>query len=92
MALYVSSQESLRNENYNKYSGRPRGDIMQHWRLSECANAAISFGGGYLADPNIGVQGSRGAAAIPLLATLITWGRTGIVDRIDRAMPFFGQE
>ena len=39
-----------------------------------------------MADPNIGVQGSRGAAAIPLLATLIAWGRTGIVDRIDRAM------
>ena len=50
------------------------------------ANSAISFGGGYLAVPNIGVQGSRGAAAIPLLATLIAWGRKGLVDRIDRTM------
>ena len=31
-------------------------------------------------------QGSRGAAAIPLFATLLAWGRTGIINRIDCAM------
>lgn len=50
------------------------------------ANAAISFGGGYLASPNIGVQGSRAAAAIPLLATLLAWGREGMVRRIEHCM------
>ena len=50
------------------------------------ANSAISFGGGYLSSPNIGVQGSRGAAAVPLLATLIAWGVDGLVDRINRTM------
>ncbi len=70
----------------HKWLFQPKDSALIMFRDSECANAAISFGGGYLADPNIGVQGSRGAAAIPLLATLIAWGRTGIVDRIDRAM------
>ena len=50
------------------------------------ANSSISFGGGYLTSPNIGIQGSRGASAIPLLATMIAWGRDGLVERIDRTM------
>jgi L-2,4-diaminobutyrate decarboxylase len=48
------------------------------------AQKAISFGGDYLATPNIGVQGSRGAAAIPLLATLLAWGQTGLAARIEK--------
>ena len=56
------------------------------FRKPEIANPAISFGGGYLAAPNIGIQGSRGASAIPLLATMIAWGRKGITERIDHAM------
>ena len=50
------------------------------------ANAAISFGGGYLVRPNVGVQGSRSAAAIPLLATLLAWGREGVAQRLDYLM------
>ena len=56
------------------------------FREPKKANTAISFGGGYLTSANIGVQGSRGAAAIPLLATLIAWGIEGLVERIDRTM------
>ncbi|HBG97310.1 MAG TPA: aspartate aminotransferase family protein [Rhodobacteraceae bacterium] len=47
---------------------------------------AISFAGGYLAAPNVGVQGSRGAAAIPLLGTLLAWGRAGLAERIERCI------
>lgn len=47
------------------------------------AQAAISFGGSYLSVLNIGVQGSRSAAAIPLLATLLAWGRDGVGARIE---------
>lgn len=47
---------------------------------------AIAFGGAYLAAPNVGLQGSRGAAAIPLLATLSAWGRQGLAERIERGM------
>mgnify|MGYP001425152078 FL=1 len=56
------------------------------FRDIEKANSAISFGGGYLNAPNVGIQGSRGASAIPLLATLIAWGIEGLVERIDRTM------
>ena len=46
----------------------------------------ISFGSSYLATANVGVQGSRGAAAIPLLATLLAWGRDGLATRIEKNM------
>ena len=50
------------------------------------ANDAISFGGGYLAVPNVGVLGSHGAVAVPLLGTLLAWGRQGLAERIERCM------
>ncbi len=50
------------------------------------AQRAISFGGDYLAVPNVGVQGSRCAAAIPLLATLLAWGKKGLAERIEQNM------
>lgn len=52
----------------------------------EDSHKRISFGGSYLATPNIGVQGSRGAAAIPLLATLMAWGREGLAQKIEKNM------
>jgi L-2,4-diaminobutyrate decarboxylase len=52
------------------------------------ANKAISFGGAYLAAPNIGVQGSHGAVATPLLATVLAWGREGLAERIENCMAF----
>ncbi len=50
------------------------------------ARKAVSFGGDYLATPNVGVQGSRGAAAIPLLATLLAWGQAGLAMRIEKGI------
>lgn len=50
------------------------------------AQESISFGGSYLAVPNVGVQGSRGAAAIPLLGTLLAWGRDGLAARIEAGL------
>ncbi len=70
----------------HKWLFQPKDSALIMFREIEQANPAISFGGGYLATPNVGVQGSRGAAAIPLLATLIAWGREGIVNRIDHTM------
>jgi L-2,4-diaminobutyrate decarboxylase len=46
----------------------------------------ISYGSSYLATPNVGVQGSRGAAAVPLMATLMLWGRAGLANRIEKNM------
>ncbi|VAW90186.1 Aromatic-L-amino-acid decarboxylase [hydrothermal vent metagenome] len=70
----------------HKWFYQPKDSALIMFRQPEIANPAISFGGGYLAAPNIGVQGSRGASAIPLLATMIAWGRKGITERIDHAM------
>ncbi len=70
----------------HKWLFQPKDSALIMFHDPEIANPAISFGGGYLAAPNIGVQGSRGAVAIPLLATLIAWGRNGFVKRIDHTM------
>ena len=70
----------------HKWFFQPKDSALIMFRDTAPANSAISFGGGYLAAPNIGVQGSRGAAAIPLLATMIAWGKSGFANRIDRTM------
>ncbi len=50
------------------------------------AQDAISFGGSYLTTPNVGVQGSRSAAGVALLGTLLAWGRTGLAERLEKAV------
>jgi len=70
----------------HKWLFQPKDSALVMFREIEAANAAISFGGGYLAKLNVGVQGSRSAAAIPLLATLLAWGREGLAQRLDHLM------
>ncbi|MEO0374634.1 MAG: pyridoxal-dependent decarboxylase [Cyanobacteria bacterium P01_A01_bin.17] len=70
----------------HKWLFQPKDSALIFFRNPEYVTPAISLSSGYLTEPNIGIQGSRGAAAIPLLATLIAWGRRGMVERIDRAM------
>lgn len=70
----------------HKWFFQPKDSALIMFREPEMANPAISFGGGYLATPNIGVQGSRGASAVPLLATLLAWGKKGVSDRIEHTM------
>jgi len=70
----------------HKWFFQPKDSALVMFRDSKKANLGMSYGGGYLTSPNIGIQGSRGAAAVPLLATLIAWGKDGIVERIDRTM------
>jgi glutamate/tyrosine decarboxylase-like PLP-dependent enzyme len=65
---------------------QPKESALVMFRETEAAHGAISFGGAYLAAPNIGVQGSHGAAATLLLATLLAWGREGVAARIERCM------
>jgi L-2,4-diaminobutyrate decarboxylase len=70
----------------HKWLFQPKDSAIVMFRERDVANAAISFGGSYLAKPNVGVQGSRSAAAIPLLATLLAWGRAGVASRLDHLM------
>ncbi|WP_448563122.1 pyridoxal phosphate-dependent decarboxylase family protein [Trichothermofontia sp.] len=65
---------------------QPKDSALILFRNLEAANAALRFDSGYLAKPNIGVQGSRSAAAIPLLATLLAWGRAGLASRLEHLM------
>jgi L-2,4-diaminobutyrate decarboxylase len=70
----------------HKWLFQPKESAYVLFRDSAAAHAAISFGSAYLATPNIGVLGSHGAAALPLLATLLAWGRRGLAERVERCM------
>lgn len=70
----------------HKWLFQPKESALVMFRDTEAANRAISFGGAYLAAPNIGVQGSHGAAGTLLLATLLAWGRQGMAARIEKCM------
>jgi L-2,4-diaminobutyrate decarboxylase len=70
----------------HKWLFQPKESAYVLFRDSATAHAAISFGGAYLAVPNVGLLGSHGAAALPLLATLLAWGRRGLAERVERCM------
>lgn len=70
----------------HKWMFQPKESGMIFFRDAVAAHDAVSFGSAYLAVPNIGVLGSRGANAIPLFALLLSWGRRGLEQRIDQAM------
>ncbi len=67
----------------HKWLFQPKESAFVLFRDVEHANAAISFGGTYLTTPNVGILGSHEAMAIPLLGTLIAWGREGLARRIE---------
>ncbi|MEM7505686.1 MAG: pyridoxal-dependent decarboxylase [Pseudomonadota bacterium] len=70
----------------HKWLFQPKESALILFRDTATAHGRISFGGGYLAKPNIGVLGSHGAVAIPLLATLMAWGREGLAARLERCI------
>lgn len=70
----------------HKWLFQPKEAGLVFFRDVKTSHEAISFGGAYLAAPNIGIQGSHGAAAVPLLATLVAWGRSGLASRIEHCM------
>ncbi len=70
----------------HKWLFQPKESALILFRDAAASHASVSFGGAYLTDPNIGVLGSHGAMAVPLLATLLAFGRTGLAARIERCM------
>ncbi|HZF79163.1 MAG TPA: pyridoxal-dependent decarboxylase, partial [Rubrivivax sp.] len=70
----------------HKWLFQPKESALVLFRDSARAHAAISFGGAYLATPNVGLLGSHGAAAVLLMATLMAWGREGLAARVDHCM------
>jgi L-2,4-diaminobutyrate decarboxylase len=75
----------------HKWLFQPKESALIFFRDTRTAHAAISFGGAYLASPNVGVLGSHGATAVPLLATLLAWGRAGIAKRIEHCVDLADQ-
>jgi L-2,4-diaminobutyrate decarboxylase len=75
----------------HKWLFQPKESGLILFRDSESAHAVLRFGGSYLAAPNIGLLGSHGANAVPLLALLMAWGETGLAQRLDRCMECAGR-
>jgi L-2,4-diaminobutyrate decarboxylase len=72
----------------HKWLFQPKDSALVFFKDWETAKSAISLGGAYLASPNIGIMGSKGAMAEPLLVTLMSWGLVGLEQRIDHCMSF----
>jgi L-2,4-diaminobutyrate decarboxylase len=70
----------------HKWLFQPKESALVLFADAERAHSVLSFGGSYLALPNVGLLGSHGAAALPLAATLLAWGRVGMAARIDACM------
>ncbi len=70
----------------HKWLFQPKESALIMFRNVATAHDAISFGGSYLSEPNVGLLGSHGATAIPLLAMLWSWGRLGLAKRIEHCV------
>ncbi len=70
----------------HKWLFQPKESALVLFKDTVKAHAAVSFGGAYLATPNVGVLGSHGAAATVLAATLLAWGQEGVAQRIEHCM------
>lgn len=68
----------------HKWLYQPKGAALVLFKDPEPAHQAMTYGGGYLAAPNVGLLGSAPAAALPLAATLLAWGQAGLSQRIER--------
>lgn len=69
----------------HKWLFQPKESALVLFRELDALDS-VTFSGAYLAAPNVGLLGSHGATASTLLATLLAWGRRGVVKRIDRCM------
>ena len=67
----------------HKWLYQPKGCALVLFKNSSKAHAAMSYGGGYLATPTVGVVGSHPASALPLAATLLSWGQDGVAARLE---------
>jgi L-2,4-diaminobutyrate decarboxylase len=70
----------------HKWLFQPKESAFVLFANHESAHKSISVEGAYLSVPNIGVLGSHGAIAAPLVAMLLAFGREGIADLIDKSM------
>lgn len=70
----------------HKWLYQPKESALVLYADPARAEQALSFTSAYLAAPNVGLLGSHGAGALPLAATLLAWGRTGLAAHIEADM------
>lgn len=71
----------------HKWLFQPKDSALVLFRDKARANGLIGRGATYLKKPNVGIPGSRGAAApLALAGTLLSFGREGIAERIKRCL------
>ena len=70
----------------HKWLFQPKESAFVLFADHEAAHRSISVDGAYLAVPNVGILGSHGAVAAPLVAMLLAYGREGVAGMIDRTM------
>ncbi|MEM7404604.1 MAG: pyridoxal-dependent decarboxylase [Pseudomonadota bacterium] len=70
----------------HKWCFQPKGSAVLLFKDNAEAEAPLTYGGGYLAVPNVGLLGSAPASALPFVASLLAWGRGGLSARIDHTM------
>jgi L-2,4-diaminobutyrate decarboxylase len=70
----------------HKWLFQPKESAFILFADHETAHKSISIDGAYLAVPNVGVLGSHGTIAAPLIAMLLAFGREGIASMIDNSM------
>ncbi len=65
----------------HKWLYQPKDSAIVMFKDNKKAKEVMSFGSDYLSSANIGIQGSKGANGVVLLATLLYFGKEGI-DRL----------
>jgi L-2,4-diaminobutyrate decarboxylase len=70
----------------HKWLFQPKESAFVLFADHEAAHRSISIDAAYLTVPNVGILGSHGAIAAPLVAMLLAYGREGVAGMIDRTM------
>ena len=70
----------------HKWLYQPKDSAIVLFKNYKEAKEIMSFGSSYLNDSNVGIQGSKGANGVILLATLLYFGKKGIENLINTSM------
>jgi len=70
----------------HKWFFQPKESGLILFRDTQSANKTISANSGYLSSANVGLLGSHGAIGLPMLATLMAWGKQGLIERLEKTM------
>lgn len=70
----------------HKWLYQPKESALVLFADTTAAHDSVSFGGDYLAAPNVGLLGSHGFSALPLAATILAYGLSGMAAWVDHGM------